>query len=51
MKGKTGSLDKKIVRERVVNVGDRLGETSVYYKCGHMLDAPMGSMSKSLIDK
>ena len=49
-KGKVGHLINKIDIERVVNFVDRLGETSVYIKFVHLLNALMESVSNVLMD-
>ena len=49
--GKAGSLGNTTVMERVVDFGDRLGDTSVYPKFFHLLDSLMIIVSKAQMDE
>ena len=49
--GKVGYLGNKINMERVGEFGDRIRDTSVYDKFGHILDELMGILSKYMKDE
>ena len=49
--GNTGYLGNNTGMERARESEDRIGETNVYTKFGHLFDVLMGSASKVMMDE